>query len=80
MLEICSSPGNVQVSDHGLIALVPVLVSTICPWKPPDQELTSEYAAEQETGADEPVGGGVPFTAPGSGNWMVCQQLLFHAS
>jgi hypothetical protein len=42
MLVIFWSPGNVQVSVHGLSALLPVLVSTICAWKPPAQVLVSE--------------------------------------
>ena len=42
MLPIFWSPGNVQASVHGLIALVPVLVSTIWAWNPPAQLLVSE--------------------------------------
>src|ERR1039457_3804347 len=70
MLTIFWSPGNVQVSDQGLMAAAPVLASTIWHWKPPAQLLVSEYTARQAGGAVAPVGGGVPFTAPGSGNWM----------
>ena len=57
---ICWSPGNAQVSVHGLIVPVPVLVSVTCAWKPPLQELTSEYTAEQDSAPGEldPVGEG----------------------
>jgi hypothetical protein len=57
---ICWSPGKVQVSVHGLIVPLPVLVSTTCPWKPPLHEFTSEYAAEQDSvpGELDPVGDG----------------------
>src|SRR6266513_2743493 len=76
-LLIFWSPGNVHVSFQLVRAVVP-LVSTTCPWKPPDQLLVTEYAAEHDPvgggdvgggdvgGGD--VGGGEPFTAPGSGN------------
>ena len=60
MSLICWLPGNVQPSDQELSELLPVFVSVTCAWNPPDQELTSEYTAEQAPvpGAVEAVGDG----------------------
>jgi hypothetical protein len=58
MVLICWSPGNVQVRAQLLIAPVPVLSTVTWAWKPPVQELTSEYVAEQDSGPGGPVGDG----------------------
>jgi hypothetical protein len=42
MLEICWSPGKVQVSVQPLTGAVPALVSPTWPWNPPDQLFVRE--------------------------------------
>ena len=68
-LLTCWAPGQVQLAFQLLEAELPVLAIVTWPWKPPDQEFTTEYAHESEAGGGGD-GGGEPLPAPGSGNWM----------
>src|SRR5260370_41750856 len=72
-LLICWLPGQVQLSRQ-LLTAVPVSLITICPWKPPGQELTTEKTHDSVpaggvVGGGE-VGGGLLVPPPEGGNWM----------